>query len=319
MSELPPSPSEERPTRPLSRPGGSVILPLLLIFAGVVLLLNTTGILPWSAWERIWPLWPVVLILIGLDMMVGRRSAALRLLLGLVILALLAGGGLYLVVTTEPARPAGGEESQAWPIGGAKEGAVSLEMEAGELRLGVLEENDLFARASLSGAEGATFEHSFQDRGSSAHLTLSGPQWETSWLFRSKGDILWQVDLTDRIPLALKIETGVGKSVLDLRRLQVEDLTLSTGVGEVEVILPERVERGEVEIETGVGAVTVIVPAETAVEIELETGIGGVSVDEEAFPQEDDHLYRSKNYATARYRLEVHISGSIGRIRVRSE
>ena len=47
------------------RPSG-VILPLLIVAAGVVLLLNTTGVLSWSAWSEVGRLWPIAVILFGL-------------------------------------------------------------------------------------------------------------------------------------------------------------------------------------------------------------------------------------------------------------
>jgi len=42
------------------------ILPLLIVAAGVVLLLNTTGVLSWSAWSEVGRLWPIAVILFGL-------------------------------------------------------------------------------------------------------------------------------------------------------------------------------------------------------------------------------------------------------------
>ena len=44
---------------------GSFFLPLLLVIAGILLLLNNLGVLEWSVWEEIAKLWPVLLILGG--------------------------------------------------------------------------------------------------------------------------------------------------------------------------------------------------------------------------------------------------------------
>lgn len=40
---------------------------LILIFLGVVFLLNNFGILPWSAWNSLWKLWPLIFIFMGLE------------------------------------------------------------------------------------------------------------------------------------------------------------------------------------------------------------------------------------------------------------
>ena len=45
---------------------------LILIFIGAVLLFNNLGLLPWAVWNFIWPLWPLLLVLIGLRILFGR-------------------------------------------------------------------------------------------------------------------------------------------------------------------------------------------------------------------------------------------------------
>lgn len=45
-----------------------VFLPLIIVAAGVVLLLNTTGVLRWSAWAELGRLWPIAVILFGLSL-----------------------------------------------------------------------------------------------------------------------------------------------------------------------------------------------------------------------------------------------------------
>jgi hypothetical protein len=43
----------------------------ILIILGVLFLLSNFGALPWSVWEIIVRFWPIVLILIGLEVLVG--------------------------------------------------------------------------------------------------------------------------------------------------------------------------------------------------------------------------------------------------------
>lgn len=51
------------------RPTAGLVIPLVLIGAGVVLLLNTLGILPWESWSQIGRFWPVVVIAFGLSVL----------------------------------------------------------------------------------------------------------------------------------------------------------------------------------------------------------------------------------------------------------
>ena len=54
----------------MNRPVAALFGPLVLIAAGVVLLLNTLGVLPWSIWSQIGRFWPVLVILGGLSILV---------------------------------------------------------------------------------------------------------------------------------------------------------------------------------------------------------------------------------------------------------
>jgi hypothetical protein len=67
--------------------------PLVIIVAGVLLLLQTLGMLPPGLWPLLARLWPVGLILVGLDLLIGWRSpAAAR--LAVILAALIMAGAL---------------------------------------------------------------------------------------------------------------------------------------------------------------------------------------------------------------------------------
>ena len=55
--------------------GGS-IWGCLLLFAGLILVLNNFGIIAWTFWYAIAPLWPLLLVLFGLRIIFGRSTVA---------------------------------------------------------------------------------------------------------------------------------------------------------------------------------------------------------------------------------------------------
>src|SRR6188472_3261560 len=75
QSDLPPH-TEYIPNRPPDPPRRSMSTPIagpvILIAAGIVLLLNNLDILPWAIWGDLWRLWPLALIVIGLDLILGK-------------------------------------------------------------------------------------------------------------------------------------------------------------------------------------------------------------------------------------------------------
>ena len=46
----------------------------MLIGFGVLLLLSNLGVFPESGWAVLWRFWPVALVALGLDVLIGRRS-----------------------------------------------------------------------------------------------------------------------------------------------------------------------------------------------------------------------------------------------------
>ena len=51
---------------------GGISWALFLLTVGIVLLLNNFGILSWNVWSILWRFWPIFLIIIALQMILGR-------------------------------------------------------------------------------------------------------------------------------------------------------------------------------------------------------------------------------------------------------
>lgn len=47
---------------------GSILLPIVIVAAGAILLLNTLGIVKWSFWSQLGQLWPVLVIVAGFSL-----------------------------------------------------------------------------------------------------------------------------------------------------------------------------------------------------------------------------------------------------------
>ncbi len=70
----------------------SLVGPILLVGAGIIFLFNNLGWLDWSIWEALLRLWPLLLIIGGLDMIIGRRSAVGGVVVAVIAVVLLVGG-----------------------------------------------------------------------------------------------------------------------------------------------------------------------------------------------------------------------------------
>lgn len=307
-SQANPSRNSEPNESPRGQAGPSFFFPLLLIVVGVVLMLNTTGMLPRFAWWRLWVLWPAFLILIGVDILLRRTPALLRLLAALVVVAVLVGAAYLLVLPgSESARPL----QAVFERGAVQQGDVRIDLGVGQLTMEPLGDTPNWVEVDLTGPAQEPIVSRLDE---TARLDLSQGNWTGLWGEESR----WVVRVHPRVPTAVKVHVGVGQCTLNLGRLHVTRLEVDTGVAECTVSLPAG-ESGTVRvtIDGGVGALHVVVPEGVAAQVRLDPGIGGVRVDTQRFPKVGDDLYRSANYETAAYKLDLTVDLGIGAIDVK--
>ena len=148
--------------------------PILLIAAGFLLLLNTLGILDWNLWILLANLWPIILIAIGLDAIIGRRSAIGSLAVAVITLALIFGSVMYLNAGMS-ASPDGTTHTISQPLDGATRARVELKAGAGALQLNPLPEGDKLVAGVVRMRPGRELEQSFNLDGGLANYRLAAP------------------------------------------------------------------------------------------------------------------------------------------------
>ncbi len=75
---------------------GGILGPLMLILLGVLFLLNNFGIVGWNVWGRLWRLWPLVLVGLGLELLLGRRNPLFS---GAILALMVVAGILFLYLS----------------------------------------------------------------------------------------------------------------------------------------------------------------------------------------------------------------------------
>ena len=105
---------------------------IILVFVGVVLLLQNFNILPWGLWAMLWTFWPVILILIGLNIIIGRRKPWLSAFLVLAVLGVFLGLAAW-QYQMPPCQEVAITHLE--PRGDLREAVVDVEFQAGRLRL----------------------------------------------------------------------------------------------------------------------------------------------------------------------------------------
>lgn len=295
-----------------------LVWPVILVGAGVALLLNNLGILPWDVWRTLIGLWPVLLIAAGLDLLFGRRSAVGALLAALLALVVLAGA-LWVGVTRTEQAAVYRTETISQVLGDAKRAKVEVNFGTGSLMISALPEaTGNLIEGTLALASGEAVTPSFRKSGDTAVYELkSRGTWNTPFFNPGTvwpADKSWLLALSRDVPLQLQIRPGVGRSVLDLSDLTVTELNVDGNVGQVNLTLPRR-GRAQIALDGGIGELVIGVPEGTAARIQVDGGLGGVITDGRFISA--GSIYTTPAYSASQERVEVRVKGGIGRLTLR--
>jgi hypothetical protein len=295
--------------------GVNLFGPLLLIAIGIILLLNTLGIVDWRIWWTLLRLWPILMVAAGLDLLIGRRSLLGSLLATLVILAIV-GGALWIVASDVQFGQVASEQIRQ-PLGEATHAQVRIDPAIGVLRLRALPEAANLIEGKIQLAGGEKIEQDSSVIGSQATYELRTAQgsWSSfTWAWNDRR--VWDLGLSPGATLALEANLGAGEAVLDLTDLTLGQLQAEVGLGRLEITLPAT---GQFEgtVEGAIGQTVIIVPQGMAVRIKADTGLAGRDLP--AVYQEDGDIITSPGYATAVNRADLQVSQAIGLLEIRAE
>jgi len=290
--------------------------PLILIAVGVILLLNNLGVLSWEIWDLLWRLWPLILIGIGLEILLGRR-ASWGTFLAVVLVFLIAAGVFLARWLTTGANWLTGEstireQNVVWEMDGAERAEIRLEAGVGRLDVKTLEDSPDLLHARIEIPDRARLEEEFRVQDGLARGTIRVRHTFRFFGFDVRGGD-WEVYLSPRIPLQLRLDAGVGESYLDLADLQVERLDLNMGVGDVTVVMPAE---GQVRatVDGGVGDLRIIIPRGMAARIRVKRGMGDLSVDDR-FSRDGD-VYISEGYGTSDNWVDLDLDIGVGDVTI---
>jgi hypothetical protein len=292
---------------------GGLVGPLLLIGIGVIFLLHRMELLTVNFWDLIFRLWPILLIAVGIDLLIARRSIWGSLLALILIIAVMLGGFYLLGVQPGTSLTA---ETIRESLGEATEAELSVNPGIGFLRIHAL---DVGVRDLIDGRiQTASRERLAKEIDRESDVVEITLRSSDGWWFPTVGawgeDRLWDLGLNPVVAWDLDLDLGLGRHDLQLGGLNLTSLKLNMGIGQNTITLPEEGNfRGR--IEGAIGETVLIIPEGMAVRLRLSTGLASRQVPA-AFIQQGD-VYTSPGFESAENRAELEIDQAIGSIRVR--
>lgn len=311
-------PRTETPPRWQRRHGGSLIFPIVLIVAGLILLLNNLGIVPWSVWLSLAQLWPALLILLGIDLLLGRRHPGFGAAIAVTMLVLVVG--VALVGTARAGNASTVEKTESVPLNGATSGTVVVNLGAGQLAISSLPSNSsnlLQLTAQLSsGASLPPPTTRVENGAETATIDIKGNA--PNWGFlgsTSHGGADTTLLLNPRVPQTLRVNLGAGSGNLDLSSVPVHDLAVNLGAGQATIRFPASAGATTAQISGGAaGQLTLVIPPGVGAAIHTTDGLVNLKVSNRFQAVSDG--YQTADYGTAANRVDITLHVGVGQIDV---
>ncbi len=300
----------------------SLLGPVILIAAGVLALMYNYGYLPGNFWETLWRLWPLILVVLGFEILIAqfRGPWVLNLLVSLLVVLAAIATVVYVAQQSAPEWPL--ETSKArhveQDLQGATTARVMLKFGAGSLRVAGAGDSDKLMIADFTQpSRQADVRVSYHVAGGQGNLTVEVSEDQVvigPFVSAGRGN-QWDLRLNESVPLDLEIAAGASSAELDLTELRVTQLTVKGGVSTSTVRLPKSGSYSA-DISGGLATTTVEVPEGVAARIRVQGGLSSVNVDRSRFPKVGDE-YVSPDFDTAANRVTLRITGGLSSVKVR--
>jgi len=263
----------------------SLFWPVILIGIGLVWLLVNLNIFTAANIAVLDRIWPIFLIIVGLDLLFGRQSSQLGALIGigavaLIVVLMLVGPSLGLAPNVE-IRSEHFEEA----LEDARSAHVTLNASVGSMTVATLEDSRNLIEADINYVGEITFDVSGEQEktitlGQTGTVSFSQGPFSTlfGWMGATSA-LRWDIGLSPDVPLDLTVNGSVGDSQIDLQGLQLTSLVYRGGVGSVHLTLAATEASYNVEINGSVGEFTLVIPDNAAIAARIEGGVGGFIID----------------------------------------
>lgn len=279
---------------------------------GVIFLMGNLGYLSFTAWDLILRLWPIFLVAIGLDIIIGRQrpwSAAVGVLIGLFITA-----GIYWLIISAPFTSDYKTEEITFNLNNATTARGTIAMPVGKLELSSGAESDTLLTGTLHMNSNEEFSKSLSFNGSTTIFRLDSHGYAAFVPFsRSGGQENWLIRVNPAPTYNLTLQMAAGDMVINLGGLKFSNLLIETAVGKVTIKLPsEGPLRGT--IKTAVGETVLYVPTGVPVRLTLDKGLTSLVYPPD-FRMNDDVL-TSPNFSSGSATIDLKLDHAVGSVRI---
>lgn len=284
----------------------------VVIALGVVFLLGNLGYLQFGSWEMVLRLWPIFLVALGLDILIGRKnpwSAVVGVGIGL-----LATAGIVWLMLASPIAVQIDTQPVSFPKAGAVDARGTIALPVGKLAIakGAAADALLDGQVALGSTQTLRRDHQAAVTPATFEMSISGFSTFTPFGGGAERQT-WDLKLNEGVVYDLTLKTAVGEQDIDLSGLKLKAVTSEMAVGKQVITLPAS-GGVSVKVQSAVGEVILYVPRGVGVKMRVDKALTALDAPAD-YRREGNMLYSPGVESTASV-VDVTVHNAIGRISV---
>lgn len=292
---------------------------LTLISIGLIWLLFKFNILTFSVFRAISDLWPLLLVVAGINLIFINRKIVSFIVWMLFLTVLIwygqfGGGGRYIEQIS--GRPAI-ERDSGWTAHQMSEGQVGMDesVDRGTLKLdlgfGSLQVGDT-ARSQVDYVIPEDITNVYS-RVTNRHLKVDIEQDEKfNFNWWDDQESMYKVDLPRELEWDIVVNTGAIDANFDLSQLNVSSLDIDCGAGDIKVTYGKMAPIVNTNIDCGATSIVLNVPEDAGVEINMNGLIKDNNFLNAGLSKKTDSVYRTDDFETQDLKLFIEIDTGVG-------
>lgn len=297
---------------------------LVIVVIGALLLMNTTGNLPWTVWEAAFQYWPIILIGLGIQLIFSKWQVP-GVAIALIIMMILGAVQPYTLTPWTrriiPRLPTSHHHvtTKDWRL--PLESDVSrleLRLEAPSMDVELRGDSELNAigdtLALVANLAWDRYEPSVTTQesmgGKALRAVLKSPASNGS----NVGKQEWKISANPSLPISVTVSGGVTTIKGDCRLLPLKDLTVLGGVSEVDLSLGLTGRQSRIAVSGGVANVDLTVPSNVGLKVILS----GAPFVKQDFSQEgltkSGNVWVTPGYESANSTVDLIVTCAAGKV-----
>ncbi|HEX9095203.1 MAG TPA: DUF5668 domain-containing protein [Candidatus Dormibacteraeota bacterium] len=287
---------------------------IALVAIGALFLLGNLGYFNGWQFDRLGDLWPLILILIGAEILITRSlPSQTGAALGAVV-AILAVLGAMLYVGFGPTTPVGASTSSASAaVGNLQQATLDLNVGGATVTINTGTSAGQLYSASFHANSGDRTVATVNRSTGVVRIELQ----TRTFFFGPSGSRSVDVTLSDQVPWDISINGGATQQTLDLSNLKLSRLSINGGAQQITLILPPAGGIVPIEVNGGAANLTIHRPAGSEASLTMSGGVNDFTAD--GYHQASlagEMSWQSSGYAGATNQYNIRVSGGANHVTI---